>query len=499
MIHHGLGSRVVLVIDRYFPPGRAVSLHAHPPPPNYPPTRVGVTTRSAAILKLSAQGRIRTRTVVVASANVTTAPSSVGVNYVFVYNRTSLYCFQTFTKMYCRLLQQTIRPARRAMLWSAAFGFVLTTWVITHTPLSPHHPVLLLHLGPSHPALDQVCYRLEEGAVIPSNICCRLHNYTTADVGRCVERALAAQYDASFGLRSPDEGFRSPNEYLFPFKSTKGLDQISGATVSGWSKSSGRNEEEAQPMAEFKWVFVGDSRIRRVYGALVHKLHGVRLRYRKVSTGGKWRRTHELMESLRIGKLHEDIEVKHLDYHLILVFYWDEFLHRLPRLLQEWGHDQGRLPDALHFGLHWLKRNQYVHRVNGPQVAGLKYLAHLQAMRADLARLTQRIRVVFHLQEQLGTITYPGLQDVQTNTNLQLYNSLAVEALSGLGVIFWSSPLSFANSYWVHCTQQSRQTLDLAWSCHDPLHIGWVMIDHYPNMILNDMCNMHLSLGHKTC
>ena len=51
---------------------------------------------------------------------------------------------------------------------------------------------------------------------------------------------------------------------------------------------------------------------------------------------GKWRSIHELTESLRIGKLHENIEVYHLDSPLRLLFYWDPLLTLLPKLLSQW-------------------------------------------------------------------------------------------------------------------------------------------------------------------
>lgn len=57
-----------------------------------------------------------------------------------------------------------------------------------------------------------------------------------------------------------------------------------------------------------------------------------------------------MIEYLRVGKLHEDIEVYHEDVPLNITFIWDPQLTRLPHLLQRWELNTQHRPTLLLLG-----------------------------------------------------------------------------------------------------------------------------------------------------
>ncbi|KAK3872240.1 hypothetical protein Pcinc_022667 [Petrolisthes cinctipes] len=206
--------------------------------------------------------------------------------------------------------------------------------------LTAHITILTPNRRPPHPTLTHQCYHNTSGLQL-QNLCCRLHNYTNSDIINCVRTATnkdlylkrypTGERQGSSSKRQEGH-FNSPNQYLLNF----------------YPQTASR--DNVFPPRPWVWVVVGDSRVRQVFSALITRINSPRLKYNKPSTGGKWRRVHELAENLRIGKLHEDIEVYHEDVPWNLTFIWDPRLTRLPKLLQRWTLNPQHRPTLLLIG-----------------------------------------------------------------------------------------------------------------------------------------------------
>ncbi|XP_069179627.1 uncharacterized protein [Procambarus clarkii] len=80
--------------------------------------------------------------------------------------------------------------------------------------------------------------------------------------------------------------------------------------------------------------------------------------------------------------------------------------------------------------------------------------------------------------------------------NYVLYNKIAVQELSGTGVIIWDSTRPLSTDYAHHCIKNPEMQTPpyFYWKCQDLGHVGYILVDQYADMIINDFCNKHLNI-----
>nr|XP_027212796.1 uncharacterized protein LOC113805925 [Penaeus vannamei]XP_027212797.1 uncharacterized protein LOC113805925 [Penaeus vannamei] len=379
--------------------------------------------------------------------------------------------------------RHTVTRARvcwRSQVWCGGnrvwYGLFLV-WLVVSV-----HVTILNRPRAAHPALARACYAQSHKGVRPQNTCCRMFNYTKGDAAACVRNAVTA---SSLAQRAH---FHSPNEYLVRFKPSTVVGGGSGAPQQGFR--------------EWAWVVAGDSRMRQIFSALVTRLSSPRLKYKKPSTRGKWRSVHELLEPLRIGKLHEDIELYHMDLPLRLLFFWDPQLLRMPKMVQEWTSYNSTPPSLLLLGtsLHWMKHNLDKYRTSGPEAAMEDFQEHMKTLISQLDQLSPFSNVVIQLQDHIQeSHIFSDYQGIYSNRNIDRYNNYLRSILSTTKLLLWDSNIPFSKAYFSECEKNNRNSVDNTWNCDNPLHTGYIMVEEYANMILNDVCNPYLQLGEAFC
>ncbi|XP_071536655.1 uncharacterized protein [Panulirus ornatus] len=391
---------------------------------------------------------------------------------------------------------------------------LLVAWILitAHVTISTRG-----HL--QHPALNQACYDYDQTDPTTqlNNICCSLHNYTKRDTMTCIQRAtnnfpqLTRYTEMGTSKKNSSDGSISMkrkqnihiyNEYLWhfyhhPIKNSSAATQL--------TEKAGLPESVSIPYGKIKgwlWAIVGDSRMRQVFSALVTKLSSPRLKYKKPSTGGKWRSVHELTENLRIGTLHEDIEVYHMDLPIQLIFHWDPLLLKLPQLLDQWTNNEKRRPTLLLFGsgLHWMRATLPTYHSAGPNAALEKFQQQVESFLPQLLNFAKStytiIQLLDHIQESHIFKKYQG---IYSNNNIDLYNSYLMKHFSDSSITLWDSNIPLSDIYYAKCRQNYKKSYDMLWICDNPLHTGFIMVEMYVNMLLNDVCNSFIDLDPTIC
>ncbi|KAK8729823.1 hypothetical protein OTU49_008342 [Cherax quadricarinatus] len=391
---------------------------------------------------------------------------------------------------------------------------MLVSWVVITT-----HVILFTPSHTQRSSLNQACYDYsnESKTYHLPNTCCRLHIYTKEDVLACVHTAtdnwtlpkwfLGKEVNKknpsgkSQGMEEKDH-FHSPNEYLLHFHQPKIKRSPRAPHPEAIYKFSQDSSNTSSLSKGWLWAIVGDSRMRQFFSALVTLLNSPRLKYRKTSTGGKWRSVHELTENLRIGKLHEDIEVYHMDVPLRIVFHWDPLLLHLPKLMHQWTDNEQQKPTLLILGsgLHWMRTTLHTYRSAGPQAALDKFKLHMDTLLPQLVSFAKSTYTIIQLQDHIQeSHIFKKYQGAYSNNNIDLYNNFISSSLIGSSVAVWDSNIPFSQAYHAHCLTKYRKSFDMLWDCDNPLHTGFVMVEKYANMFLNDICNFYIDLDSTYC
>nr|XP_045594396.1 N-acetylneuraminate 9-O-acetyltransferase-like [Procambarus clarkii] len=395
-------------------------------------------------------------------------------------------------------------------LW---YGLLLT-WVLITT-----HVIIFTREHVQHSALNQACYDYNHTrhTNILRNTCCRLHNYSKKDILTCIQTA-AEKLTRPKRFVGEDTGkmhsnnkhsdtdikdhFHSPNEYLLHFHHHPSGDSslvtqprpsfnISSELFSSPGRARG-----------WLWAIVGDSRMRQVFSALVTRLTSPGLKYRKPSTEGRWRSAHELADNLRIGKLHEDIEVYHMDVPLRIIFHWDPLLTLLPKLIHQWTNNEKQRPTLLLLGtgLHWMRSTLHTYRAAGPHAAMDKFKQHMDALLPQLVSFAESTYTIMQLQDYIQELhIFKKYKGVYSNSNIDLYNNFVSSYLMDSSVTLWDSNIPFSKAYHANCVKSYRKSFDMLWDCDNPLHTGFVMVEKYADMFLNDICNSFINLDTTYC
>lgn len=185
-------------------------------------------------------------------------------------------------------------------------------------------------------------------------------------------------------------------------------------------------------------------------------------------------------------------------------------------------------------------KHKSIFLTKGPEAGAALYRKMLMKLRPKLVRLTANTTIIFKLVDHLWVCLNTDLIDAlrwtgvtvevmirncnnSLNTlslcqqrtmhtlepryglndgwNYALYNQMAVEVLTGSGVIIWNSTLPLSYLYAVHCfrNQKLYTPLTLYWNCPDEGHVGYIIENQYTNMIMNHYCNRALKLGDEYC
>ncbi|XP_064103055.1 uncharacterized protein LOC135213107 [Macrobrachium nipponense] len=313
-----------------------------------------------------------------------------------------------------------------------------------------------------HPALSKDCYVYKDA--IARNTCCRMHDYM-ADPSRlltCLRRDL-------------EEAKRTRS--------------------AGFSREGGG-----------RWIIAGDSRLRFFFFGIIRRLAGPRLLYRYTKGNGKkWRSVDHLLQQKAPYIFREDMEIKHLDApEMRVVFYWDARLQRLAKDLHWWLKYDSRRPVRLIIstGTHYMCNSKDVFKKEGRAAASGKFRKFLSRTWNKLYSLGKMIPLTFHFIDYFQEKrVYPELQHVWHNENVDYYNSVLKSKLSSSSssLIPWDSNVPLSGAYHNKCSADPRVSDDLAWRCNDPVHMGFMVIDQYWNMFLNDACNRYFSFGEDYC
>ena len=86
-----------------------------------------------------------------------------------------------------------------------------------------------------------------------------------------------------------------------------------------------------------------------------------------------------------------------------------------------------------------------------------------------------------------------------SNKNIDQYNTFFSSYVSGTDIILWDSNIPFSDVYYAQCRQHYRNSYDMSWNCANPLHTGYIIMEVYVNMLLNDICNPILDLDSLYC
>ncbi|XP_066981626.1 uncharacterized protein [Macrobrachium rosenbergii] len=334
------------------------------------------------------------------------------------------------------------------------------------------------------PVLARSCYKeSQDPTKFPVNTCCQTYNYSKKDFFRC-----------STKLREMEHITRDfPGKEFSPANAME-ANNTTNQILEGTSGSDLQNR--------IMWVIIGDSRVRQIFSALVSLLGGPRLKYKKPSTLGKWRSSHELTETLRIGKLHEDIEVSDIDHFVSLKFYWDPTLQRLPKLLEYWKSNESDRPSVLLIGsgLHWMKQSTHIYQTSGLQSAAESFQKHMEKLYPQIINIADSTDTIIQLLDPIQeTDIFPKYKGIYSNENIELYNHIITSTFTKSNVVIWDSNIPIADHYFHQCRITNQQSYDKLWDCGNPLHPGFIAVEKNLNMLLNGICNKLLRIDELYC
>lgn len=94
----------------------------------------------------------------------------------------------------------------------------------------------------------------------------------------------------------------------------------------------------------------------------------------------------------------------------------------------------------------------------------------------------------------------PFSQLVRSAVNYQMYNRIAYDILGRTEVIPWSSTIPLSRAYSEKCFQRRQTTpVSFFWKCADTMHVGYIAVEQFVEMLFNDFCNQYMSLTHDFC
>ncbi|XP_045623357.1 uncharacterized protein [Procambarus clarkii] len=358
-----------------------------------------------------------------------------------------------------------------------------------------------------HPAYDRLCYKYHTN-LHAENICCRTANFSgsVSMIHQCITKANAHPLKVLRGNTTSTGGVEVAGYYA-----AEGSDNttVGGGNITeggGNIIEGGGNATESGgrgPARSEHWAVFGDSHMRYLLASLLTRFRSPTLQYR-FEEKDKWLSAAVLEAELHKKIRTKNIEVRDLGINFHLTYYWDPFLKILPEKLTEWEQQPHRSPTLviLAAALHWMLETQSVYQTFGPEAAVTLYRMHIRSFKDQLTRLAANTTIVFKLLDDIMETSIPYSEKaINTQSNYPLYNNAAMEALSGTGVIIWDSTVPLSRAYNVRCmTPPLLHTPPWHhWNCLDKAHVGYILVDQYADMIINDYCNKFLNLGPEFC
>nr|XP_045622311.1 uncharacterized protein LOC123772918 [Procambarus clarkii] len=363
--------------------------------------------------------------------------------------------------------------SRKVLLCVQVGILLLLLWLLPDLQLPP-----LFQYTPPHAAYRRSCYRYHPN-LTAENTCCKMTNFSGALhlLHRCITRANTHLLNEAKG-QTDDVGEKT---------NANGTEKPGDGAEGNWSSIKGVH-----------WVLVGDSHVRYILGAFLTRFRSPGLKFRKTHTE-KWEDTEEIEKIVRHNIKQRRIHVLDRDINFRMTYICDPLLTLLPLEMALWERRPQETPSLLIFAgaLHWMLTTKNLYFKNGMEAAAAKYREHFRSLRPQLMRLSNRTTVVFKLLDDLKrTNISNSTEPLLSFRNYVLYNKIAVQELSGTGVIIWDSTRPLSTDYAHHCIKNPEMQTPpyFYWKCQDLGHVGYILVDQYADMIINDFCNKHLNI-----
>lgn len=323
------------------------------------------------------------------------------------------------------------------------------------------------------PSLSQECFAYN--ATSAENICCRMKKYISVDdIRRCILGVTGI-----------------PEISILTERTQKNKKKLNGMfTKSGHSSSLQNNT--------VNWAFIGDSHSRYLVCAILSLMKGPEFQCRIPEFQGEWRNIDYFLDKLpRCRYKGEFIMIRHVHAPFTLTYYIDEYLTKLPKLVQLWEAEERPKPTfvVMNTGNHWMRYLESTYLEKGVETAGEIFEKHLQSIAPVITRLARTTPVIFKMQDdlQVAYIEDPKVKSF-TVDNIRHYNALYKQTLKNTGVVFWDSTLPLSRAYNQECLRNPRHFRDtLWWMCKDVVHVGYILVRQYADMVLNAACGRSMS------
>ncbi|CAL4122679.1 unnamed protein product [Meganyctiphanes norvegica] len=285
---------------------------------------------------------------------------------------------------------------------------------------------------PRNPNLNRSCYQYQN--LEANNTCCETKVYKTIDIHTCAakESAIIRQFK-DFNISSKPE-----------------------------------NDKKSH------WVFVGNSRIRKLFGQIQLIFSGV---------GGA--------QFVRPRRRHQTLKVGHRTVPLNLTCFWDPLLHDLPWRVNRWLKYPHERPTRIHIGVgvNFMKDSRHIYDKSGQETAGKAFQRAVARVVPDLQKLTKFIPISWWTSEHvLQKKVYPKYRNVWSHSNIKYYNDILIKQLHGTDIAVMDAHMPLGQLFLKSCTDNFKNDNK---RCHDHVHQGSRAFRQYAMMLLNHACNAH--------
>ncbi|CAL4070035.1 unnamed protein product, partial [Meganyctiphanes norvegica] len=156
------------------------------------------------------------------------------------------------------------------------------------------------------------------------------------------------------------------------------------------------------PMKRMRWAIVGDSRVRQIFTSMAYLLKDTKVFYtmqepleHKNLSG----LLPELLPRLFTETIWWDMELVPADAPLLINYYWDPNLSRLPGMIQKWLTDKNTAPHFLltETGLHYMVNGQKTYVKYGPEVASRGFRDKIKELLPLLTQLSEETITVVQM------------------------------------------------------------------------------------------------------
>ncbi|XP_037801125.1 uncharacterized protein LOC119596074 [Penaeus monodon] len=347
-------------------------------------------------------------------------------------------------------------------------------------PEKKRRPDLGTRTSTFFPSLSQECFAYN--ATSAENTCCHMMNFISVDdIRRCI-----------LGVTSIPETSLPPDRRTYTKEWTqKNKEEQRGIFTESGSSIMIHNNT-------VNWAFIGDSHTRYLVCAILSLMKGPDFQCRISEFQGKWKNIDYFLDKLpRCRYKGEFIMLRHVHSPFTLTYYQDVYLTNLPKLVKLWEAEERPKPTfvVMNTGNHWMRYLESTYLEKGVEAAGKIFEKHLQSIVPVISRLARTTPVIFKMQDdlQVAYIEKPKVKSF-TVDNIRKYNALYRQALKKTGVVFWDSTLPLSRAYNQECLKNPRHFRDtLWWMCKDVVHVGYILVRQYADMVLNAACGRRMS------